>query len=342
MSVPALNLYNKFGDPNKLVEFRIFSFNTCSAGCKNCFYRKTDNNYASFDLVKKLAHELKEKSYSLETCYLLPTDVFESEFNYKIFEDSELQETLRLFNYVGFASTLRNGFDELFLTKMLSDYPHLKIEMHVNLLEELIDDEFYRQDLTETIRSLKAIYGSRILINLALNTGTVFKASELESIRKMVEQLSDDKILELNFTFLFNQKLTQLKKTHLLQESFPIMHYFSDHFAKNEQAFNSRTLLRKPSFVFKDSKIFLSPIIPFDEYVFIESEDFRLKDADFSSFLEAYARIDMQNLPLWDQCLSCEQLPICQGKSYFSLAKYFNLPCIKERESHDSSKFTGR
>lgn len=332
MSVPELNLYKKYGDPRHLVEFRLFSFNNCSAGCKNCFYKKTDNNFSNFSQVNKLAEDLVKHGYSLETCYLLPTDVFESEFNYRIFSDESLIEALNRFNYVGFASTLRNGFDAKFLDSIYHSFPHLKIEMHVNLLEELIFDSDYREMLGMQIRKLKTLYGPKILINLAINTGTVFSHSELEIIKNFVEEMSDDKILELNFTFLFNRKMNMEVKTKLLKDSFQLMHYFSNEFEISEKAFNDRTLLRKPSFVFKDDQIYLSPIIPFDEYVFIESEKYRLSDATFYSFLEVHQNIQNENLPLWTECDNCDRLSVCYGKSFFSLANYYSLPCIKEKE----------
>lgn len=332
MSVPELNLYQKYGDPSHLVEFRLFSFNNCSAGCKNCFYKKTDNNFSNFSQVNKLAEDLIKHGYSLETCYLLPTDVFESEFNYRIFSDENLIGVLNRFNYVGFASTLRNGFDAQFLDSIFQSFPRIKIEMHVNLLEEMIFEQNYRESLGGQIKKLKTLYGSNILINLAINTGTSFTDSELETIKKFVEEMSDDKILELNFTFLFNKKMPMEAKANLLKHSYQLMHYFTDEFERNEKAFNDRTLLRKPSFVFKDDQVYLSPIIPFDEYVFIESEKYRLKDSDFHSFLEVHQNIQQENLPLWSECDGCDRLPICYGKSFFSLAKYYSLPCIKEKE----------
>ena len=83
--VPALNLYGKYGDPYYVAEFRLFSFNVCKSACKNCFYQKTKNNYVSFEKPLALAHDLIKNGYHLETLYMLPTDIFENDFNYKIF-----------------------------------------------------------------------------------------------------------------------------------------------------------------------------------------------------------------------------------------------------------------
>lgn len=164
MIVPELNLYGKFGDPKKLVEFRLFSFNSCSAGCKNCFYRKTDNNFSDFQKADKLAAELMDKDYSLETVYLLPTDVFETDFNFRIFKDQNLKNVLNKFRYIGFASTLKDGFDRSFLDSLFQEYAHLKIEMHVNLLEEKIFDEVYVEKLSATIRELRIFTETKFLL----------------------------------------------------------------------------------------------------------------------------------------------------------------------------------
>lgn len=335
MTVPLLNLYGKYGDPKKLVEFRLFSFNSCSAGCKNCFYRKTDNNFLDFAKVDQLAADLLSNEYALETVYLLPTDVFETEFNFRIFKDPHLKSVLKKFRYVGFASTLKNGFNRSFLDELLSEYSHLKIEMHVNLLEEQLFNEAYIAQLSTTIEQLKDLYQDRILINLAINSGTQFSKKELERITELVEKLSDDKILEINFTYLFNSKMSLDKKTTLMKDSYDLMGYFSKEFDKNEKAFNSRTLVRKPSFVFKDDRVYLSPIIPFDEYVFIDDKKFQLKQPTFQSFIEVYSQMEMDNLPLFEECETCDFLSVCHGKSFFSVAKYYNLPCIKEGVVND-------
>lgn len=329
MSIPALNLYSKFGNPYRLAEFRIFSFNNCGAGCKNCFYQKTNNNYLNFQSVLTLAKELRAKDYSLETCYLLPTDVFENDFNYRIFDDADLREVLNMFNYVGLASTLRNGFDQAFFHRLLTSFPHLKIELHVNLLEDQIGSPEYAAFMKQQFLQLKEHFGDRILANLALNTGTALDEKKTSALKELVQELSHDNILEINFTFLFNSKMDNEKKATLLRQSYPILQDFTKEFARNEQAYNSRTLLRKPSFVFKDNQVFLSPIIPFDEYVFIDGDDFKLKAPTFESFIDTFARVEANNTPLWNMCEACSSLEVCHGKGFFSLARHFDLQCIK-------------
>lgn len=120
-----------------------------------------------------------------------------------------------------------------------------------------------------------------------------------------------------------------------MKDSYGIMGYFSKEFEKNERAFNSRTLIRKPSFVFKDDKVYLSPIIPFDEYVFIDADKFQLSEPTFQSFVEVFSQIESDNVPILPECDACEHLPTCHGKSFFSLANYYKLPCIKEGVVND-------
>lgn len=330
MTIPALNLYQKFGDPYRLVEFRLFSFNKCSAGCKNCFYQKNENDYYDFEKAYLLAVDMQKSGYVLETCYIHPTDVFENEFNYTIFEDENLIKVLNLFKYVGFASILKNGFDRNFFDLLFLKFPNLKIELHVNLIEEKISESQYIFKLQNYFKQMSELYGENILINLALNTGTDFNESQIKDLKNIVELLSHDCILEMNFTFLFNPKLSLEKKTEMMQKSYPIINVFSDEFEYNEQAYNERTLLRKPAFVFKDSKIYLTPILPFDEYVFVDEESYVLHQPTFDSFLNTYSNLEKQNVPLWEMCDTCEYLAKCQGKSFFSLANFYNLNCLKK------------
>jgi hypothetical protein len=331
MQTPVPNLYAKYGDPHRVVEFRIFSFNKCGAGCKNCFYQKTNNNYNDFKSVLNLANEMKLNQYALETCYLLPTDVFENDFNYKLFDDSDFQQVISLFNYIGLATTLRNGYDEAFMQKVLSmNEGRIKVELHVNLREDLLNDETYIQDLECNLISLKTKFGEKVLINLAVNLGSKLSEADHLLLKRLVCNYSDDKILEMNFTFMFNSSISKETKVKYLKDSYPTMQYFSNEFSKVESEFNRRTLLRKPSFVFKDGQIYLLPIIPFDEYVFLEEEACRLHSPTFESFLIAYSKLQETNLPILKECENCHYLEYCSGKGFFSLAQSLNLPCIKE------------
>lgn len=331
---PEKNLYGKYGDPYRVAEFRVFSFNSCGAGCKNCFYLKNNNNYYDFSSVKKLALDLKKNDYTLETLYLLPTDVFENEFNFKVFDDESFLESISLFNYVGLATTLRNGFNREFVEKILTINSHnMKIELHVNLREDLVHDPSYIKNLETNLSLLKTLFGDKVLINLALNLGSRLTREEHEILKDLVVKYSDDKILEMNFTFMFNPNFPQNLKIKHLIDSYSTMQYFSDEFKKTESEYNQRTLLRKPSFTFKDNHIFLSPIIPFDEYVFLDDEFCKLKKPDFTSFIETYAGFETRNTPILKDCETCSNLAVCHGKSFFTLANSLNLPCIKERRS---------
>jgi hypothetical protein len=329
LQIPKPNLYEKFGNPHRLVEFRVFSFNTCGAGCKNCFYKKSNNNYFDFQSVSRLAKDLSGHGYALETLYLLPTDVFENEFNYQVFNDPHFIELAQQFSYIGLATALNRDFDQNFLDSFFDKFPKNKIEMHVNLKEDLLLSKTYLTKLRSDVGKIKDRYSSKILLNLALNLGSAITSVDMEIIQMLVDELSDDGILELNFTFLFNESISKEAKTRMLSESYPVLRHFSDLFERNEVAYNSRTLLRKPSFVFKDEKIFLTPIIPFDEYAFVDDASFRLESPDFDSFLKTYERLEGLNQPILKECADCQMLSLCQGKHFFSLAQMLNLKCLK-------------
>lgn len=331
IQTPEKNLYGKYGNPYRVAEFRLFSFNNCSAGCKNCFYLKSNNNYDDFSKVHSLGLSLKENGYTLESCYLLPTDVFENEFNYQLFDDAGLVKALALFNFIGLASTLRNGFVPEVFNKLLSfNNDSLKIELHVNLREDLLGESSYLNHLQGQLRLIKNQYGDKILINLALNLGSKLSEEDHEVLKHLIYHYSDDKILEMNFTFLFNPNMSRESKMSHMKASYPTIQYFTKEYAKVEKALTGRTLLRKPAFVFKDKKIFLTPIIPFDEFVFLDEKFCELSDASFESFLSAYSEIETRNLPILNECDSCQDLEFCSGKNFFTVARILELPCIKE------------
>lgn len=329
-STPEPNLYKKYGNPYRVAEFRVFSFNDCGAGCKNCFYLKTKNNYFDYKKVSQLALDLKANEYVLESCYILPTDVFENEFNYQIFDHEDFREALSHFNFIGLATTLRNGFEQKIFDHLLSfNDGKLKIELHVNLREDLFEQESYLVQLERNLIAIKAQYGDRILVNLALNLGSKLSSSDHELLKNLICKYSDDKILEMNFTFLFNPYMTKTQKMNLLKDSYPTMQYFTNEYKKTEVEFTGRTLLRKPAFVFKNDKIFLTPIIPFDEFVFLDEKFAQLEEANFDSFLKTYQQIENRNLPILEECSTCDHLPFCSGKNFFTVANELNLPCIK-------------
>lgn len=329
-TVPAPNLYSKYQNPHYLVEFRLFSFNHCSAGCKNCYYQKTDNHFYDFKQSLTLAQELQGQGYHLETCYILPTDVFDNSFNYNILSSQDLVACVNMFDYVGVAATLHEGFKQEFFDKLWSSCPSVKVEMHVNLIEQKILDPDYRKTIVSNIHDLKKSYGERVLINLAHNCGSHLSPEQLKVIDDLVVSCSDDKILEMNFTFMFNRSLALDAKKNAMKRSLPFINLWRAMYTQTEQPYNQRTILRKPSFVFKDEKIYLSPILPFDEYVFFDKPDYQLKSPHFSSFLETYAQIELNNTPVSPSCSACSNLSTCQGKAYFSLANELDLGCYLE------------
>jgi len=331
VQIPVQHLYRKYGNPHRVVEFRIFSFNKCGAGCKNCFYQKTNNDFYDFKSAHQLAVELKKNEYCLETLYLLPTDVFENEFNYEVFNRGDFKALATQFNYIGLATALSKKPDYHFLHSFFDKYPHQGIEMHVNLKENLLFDKMYLAYLDSEVRQLKHTFKDKMILNLALNLGSSLEMSELEQIQRLVYDLSDDKILELNFTFMFNENIKLSEQSKMLQDSYPVLQYFSKAFSEVEQAYNERTLLRKPSFVFKNNSVYLTPIVPFDEYVFLNSDKYKLSDPSFESFLNVYSQSESQNLPIINDCESCDMFKLCYGKQFFSLAHEMKLSCVKQK-----------
>ncbi len=329
MNMPELSLYSKYGDPYKVVEFRAFSFNSCAAGCKNCYYQKSNNDFYDFSKSAYLGREFRDNGYTLETIYLLPTDVFENDFNFDIMKDSNFKETVSLFNYVGLASTLRGGFKKSSFDTIFDYVGDRKLELHLNLIESRIGHANYIDEISDSIVEIKKTYGNRVLVNLALNVGSEYTEDELTYIKNLVTKLSTDKILELNFTFLFNKKISHLEKAKLLLSAYPVFDFFSSEFKKNEKPYNYRTLLRKPSITFQRDKIFVSPIIPFDEYVFIDDPIYQMKSPTFDAFLNTYSEIQNHNLPIKQECETCDNFEYCYGKSFFAVANFFSLPCIK-------------
>ncbi len=90
------------------------SLNNCSMDCKGCFYKRTDNNFNDFRGSRNLAEDMQSNGYRLETCYLLPTDIFDNKDNYSLFDNEDFAKTISQFAYLGIASTLEDGFDTRF------------------------------------------------------------------------------------------------------------------------------------------------------------------------------------------------------------------------------------
>lgn len=331
--LPQKNLYQKYENPYKVAEFRLFSFNNCSSSCKNCFYQKTQNHFFDFEKAHLLSSELLKYNYHLETCYLLPTDVFDNQFNYKLFESQELKNCLHFFDYVGVATTMKNGYDELFFETFWTHCPQQKLEIHLNLIEESLGDENYLCFLEKHIQQLKARFQEKVLINMAFNCGTSLTEQQRQQLHDCVARLSEDKILEVNFTFLFNKKIPHETKQSYFLNSLPFIQFWRNLYKVNDLEYNQRTSLRKPSFTFKDGKIYLSPILPFDEYIFLDDKIFQLKTPTVDSFLETYAAMEKANTPIMESCPSCPDFNICYGKQYFTIAHFLNVSCHKYKSN---------
>ncbi len=322
--------YERYGDPYKLVEFRILSLNDCSMDCKGCFYERNKNNFNDFSSALNLAKELKNNDYELETCYLLPTDMFDNKDNYNLFNNSDFAEMISMFEYTGVASTLENNFDEEFYKILKNNNKDSKIELQVNLLIAKLFDINYQIILKTRIQKIKEKYGDDVIINLAINTGLNLTEKEKDKLKQLLEFLSDDKIIELNFTFLYNSNINEEKKRSMMIESVKTIHDMMKHYKKDDEKFyNDRTLLRKPAFTFvgEPNRIYLTPIVPFDEYVFLDDQKFIVKQPSYSSFFETYLNLDNINSPILEKCNDCDNLTYCMGKGYFTIANQMNLGC---------------
>jgi hypothetical protein len=325
----------RYGNPYKFVEFRMMILNNCSMDCRGCFYKKTDNNFNDFSSALKFAKDLINNDYRLAVCYLLPTDIFDNPDNYNLLLNEDFRETLKLFSYVGIASTIETEFDHAFFEIIDGISKDLKIELQINLLIAKLFDVNYQIILKSRIKNIKEKYGDRILINLAINTGFKISEKEKEKLKNMLSFLSDDELIELNFTFLYNKEINKEKKKKMLEESIKIANELSDYYAKNADFIktydnNDRTLMRKPAFSFvgNPNRIYLNLIVPFDEDVYIEDDKFLIKDSSYDSFLNTYGQLEDINKPILDECNNCNNLSRCLGKGYFIIANEFDLNCF--------------
>lgn len=329
------NAYERYGDPYKLVEFRMMILNHCSMDCRGCFYKRTDNNFNDFSSAYKLAKDLVDNDYKLETCYLLPTDIFDNPDNYQLLENEDFRNTLKMFSYVGIASTIETEFDHNFFELVDSISKELKIELQINLLIAKLFDVNYQIILKSRIKAIKEKYGDRIVINLAINTGFALSDKEKEKLKSLIRFLSDDEIIELNFTFLYNKEISLDKKKNMLKESIRTINEFGDYYESNEEfqtKYNNRTLMRKPAFSFvgNPNRIYLNPIIPFDEYVYIDDDTFLVNGATYDDFLNTYGQLQDINSTILDKCNNCDNLSHCLGKGYFTIANKYNLTCFMD------------
>ena len=329
------NSYERYGDPHKLVEFRMMILNHCSMDCRGCFYKKTDNNFNDFSSAYNLAKDLAANDYKLETCYLLPTDIFDNPDNYLLLHNEDFKNTLKMFSYVGIASTIETEFDHSFFELVDSISKDLKIELQINLLIAKLFDVNYQLIIKSRIKAIKEKYKDRIVINLAINTGFKLSKIEKEKLKELISFLSDDEIVELNFTFLYNKEIKFDKKKKMLEESIKTINEFGDFYESNEEfkiKYNNRTLLRKPAFSFvgNPNRIYLNPIIPFDEYVYIDDEPYLVNGSTYDAFLNTYGQLQDINNVILDKCEDCNHLTQCLGKGYFLIANKFKLKCFMD------------
>lgn len=330
---PYSTAYEQYGDPHKLVEFRMMVLNHCSMDCKGCFYKRTDNNFNDFISARKLAEDMQTNGYRLETLYLLPTDIFDNKDNYLLFNDKDFSTTVSQFAYLGIASTLEDSFDTKFFDIVYGLNDQIKIELQVNLLISRLFDINYQMKLKHNVNSIKSLYKDRIVINLAINTGFELSQKEKDKIKTMLKDLSEDGIVELNFTFLYNNDIIEEKKKKMLKNSIRIIQDFGDFYEKDQSfviKYNQRTFLRKPSFVFvgQPNTIYVNPIVPFDEYVYIKKDRYVLKIPSYDGFLNSYGAVSEINTAVIEACESCDHLTHCMGKFYFAIANEFDLGCF--------------
>ena len=330
---PYSSAYDFYGDPYKLVEFRMMVLNHCSMDCKGCFYKRTENNFNDFASSRRLADEMIANGYKMETCYLLPTDMFDNPDNYLLFDNEDFRETVKKFNFVGIAATLELGYDPKFFDIIYALNDTLIVELQVNLSIKRVFNERYQQIIKEHILSLKDKYGDRIVINLAINAGFKITDEEYTKIQELIHYLSEDGIVEINFTFLYNPTIADEKKKDMLKLALGTVNRFGDHYKQHEsfdRTFNDRSFLRKPSFVFlgDPTRIYVNPIVPFDEYVFIKKDRYLLEDASYDAFLNAYGSMSEINNTIIEECETCEYLTHCMSKHYFNIANEYDLGCF--------------
>jgi hypothetical protein len=152
----------------------------------------------------------------------------------------------------------------------------------------------------------------------------------------MTHIMSEDGIVEVNFTFLYNPTITEDKQKEMLRTALGTVNYFGSRYETHESfetKFNHRTFLRKPSFVFINGdddtpKIYVNPIVPFDEYVFIKKDRYLLETASYDAFLNSYGAMSEINNTIIKECDTCEYLTHCMGKHYFNIANEFDLGCF--------------
>lgn len=329
-AIAKTNLHEKYQGGDLITDFRMFCLNECSQACTGCFYNKVDN-LVDFKDANKLADELIEQGYDLETCYVLPTDFFDGPTNTKLFKDPEFISLINKFDFFGIATTFdQEDFSDELLRPIKEVAPNVRLDVQVNIvLNRMFDDDY-----VDRVKKNMAYFCSQYeenTINLAINLGLEMTDKQYNRLEELVGILSQDGLIEINFTFLARPEIPNKMKGKFMRNSLPVLSKLSDAYSLNgEVKYSNITLHTRPGFVFKDKKIYVAPIIPFDEFVFIDKKEYKLKTPDMAGFLEATYNIQQDNIPLWDKCGSCPNLSQCLGKGYFAIAKNFDLPCLLE------------
>ena len=330
----------KYADPYRSAEFRMFLLNLCNKGCKGCFYKKDGNTFGSFESALQLSTDLHEHGYNLETCYLLPTDFFDNEANKDLFFSNDFVELVSKFKYVGVASTLIDPWDASFFDTIFKQIPtNISIELQVNMVINHLFEPTYEAMLEHKIKKILNDYPSTV-VNLAINVGFNITPLEITHIHRLINKLSVDKLVEVNFTFLYNDSIPTYKKSKMLIESYDCLREFANLYVEaGDPRYNSRTLLRKPAFVFRDGKIYVPPIIPFDEYVFSSDDKYALQKATLEGFLDTISLMETTNLPILDECDACDNLQLCHSKGFFTIARELKLPCFKQENKNANIRY---
>lgn len=322
------NVHAKYGAPEKVVEFRLFLLNDCNKACESCFYKRSGNKFDRPDQAMTLLKELKARNYELESCYLLPTDFFENPDNLLEINKPEIKAILNEFEYIGLAATMEGAIDFAPFGLYMQEMDTAEVELQINLINERMLDPKYIEEVTENVRKIRRALQDKIVINLAINLGINLTDQQLHQVHYLMTLFSDDGIIEVNFTYLYNESLKRKVKRDKLIESFRTMKRLGKLYNALEPRYNQRTLLKKPAFFFIQDKVYTSAIIPFDEYIFTKSEKYQLQEISFNGFLEVITGLEKYNIPIDNSCNICENLAFCHGKGYFIAAQEYDLPCF--------------
>lgn len=310
-------------DPNvrKEIETRLFLLNGCSHRCFNCFYTKKNHNFSDFKKAIWFAQTMANYGYHHETLYLLPTDYMDEQHKEVFLDDADFQRLTTYYNSVGIATTFLTDFD-------LSMFERLKmlrnrIDIFVNLDYNFFDDPTYYPLIQERVSKVRDMFGDgKSIINCAVNLGIKLQPQWIPMIKKF-RDLSTDKNVEINFTYLSNEKIPMTRKTKFLEQSLSDLNILRTEVYENlcmsENVFNKITL------VFQNDQVYFSPMVPYDEALNIMDNKYAVETPE-DIFRVAQACFQE---PLPDECAVCDELPYCLTKGYISARNTMNVGCYK-------------